>query len=401
MAAKKKSVKKKSGKSTETRSSKKVTKKKAAATKKPAKKVKKEKSKDTGRETGRKAASEAGKIGSKKPGKSRKTAPPSTGARTSRKTRPGSDLLIAAERAAKGALKVKPAEQVVLVTDSQKLRIAEALAFWFNHIRAETTTYLLIDPLRPMKKLTGLLKSMVGQADLTVCLLETQPDEKSFRRDLVDAALVRGRICMMPGITVSVMERLVNLNYGQLRELGKSLVERLSGAREVRVTNPLGTDVTFSVFGRRWLNDNGDISQRGLQGNLPAGECFTSPVEETFKGVIQFSLVDSRVGKGMVRFKKGRVVDHKGKSISDILDHIGRDAGGRVIGEVGIGTNMNARICNNLLEAEKAFGSVHFAIGDSAGLGPNKSKHHYDMLVEKATVVADGQVILKDGEFQF
>lgn len=394
MAAKKKSVKKKSSKSTEAKKSKTVTKKKAVAKREPARKVKKD--------TVRKPASDTGKAGGKKkPGETRKSAGPPSGARVSRTTGSGSDLLTAAERAAKGALKVKPAEQVVLVTDSQKLRVAEALAYWFNHIRAETTTYLLIEPLRPNKKLTGLLPSMVGRADLTVCLLEARPDEKAFRRALVDAALASGRVCMMPGITVRMMERLVNLNYSQLQDLGKSLVVRLSGAREVRVTNPLGTDVTFSVFGRRWLNDSGDISQKGLHGNLPAGKCFTSPVEETFQGVIHFSLVDSRAGKGMVAFKKGRVVDHKGKSISTLLTHIGRDTGGRVIGEVGIGTNKNARICTNLLEAERAFGTVHFAIGDSNGLGPNKSKHHYDMLVEKATLVADGQVILKDGEFQF
>ena len=80
---------------------------------------------------------------------------------------------------------------------------------------------------------------------------------------------------------------------------------------------------------------------------------------------------------------------YKGKGISDIVKHVGRDVGARVIGEFGIGTNRNARICTNRLEAEKASGSVLFAIGDARGLGPNKSKHHFSFLVEEATVTAD------------
>jgi leucyl aminopeptidase (aminopeptidase T) len=52
-----------------------------------------------------------------------------------------------------------------------------------------------------------------------------------------------------------------------------------------------------------------------------------------------------------------------------------------------------------MLEAEKAFGTVHFAIGDSYGLGRNKSTFHFDALVERATLVAGKRVIIKNGSF--
>jgi len=317
-----------------------------------------------------------------------------------RKPLPGPRLLAAAERATKGALRVKPAERIVLVTDKQKTSIAEAFIHWFHHIRAETTTYLMLESIRPIEKLTRQLRAMVEEADLTLYMLEDRAEEKEFRRELVTSALVNGRVCMMPGITEDMMERLVNLNYGDLQILGRKVVELMSGAREVRVTNEHGTDVRFSVFGRRWLNEDGDIGHKGSHGNLPAGECFTSPVEPSFHGEIHFSIIDDQVGKGMARFEKGKVVEYKGKGITRIMDLIGRDTSGKTIGEIGIGTNKNARVGSKLLESEKACGTVHFALGDSYGLGPNQSKHHYDMLVEKATVIADGQVILKDGGFQ-
>jgi len=84
---------------------------------------------------------------------------------------------------------------------------------------------------------------------------------------------------------------------------------------------------------------------------------------------------------------------------SAILRLVGDDPTGRRIGEFGIGTNPGARVTPNMLEAEKAFGTAHFAIGDSYGLGRNASPHHYDALVEKVTIKARGKTVVRDGRF--
>ena len=98
-------------------------------------------------------------------------------------------------------------------------------------------------------------------------------------------------------------------------------------------------------------------------------------------------------------FKAGRLVAFKGAGIAEVIKTVGDDPTARVIGEFGIGTNKGARICPNMLEAEKAFGTVHFAIGDSYGIGKNKSKFHFDALVDKVTIRANGRIIAKDGKF--
>jgi leucyl aminopeptidase (aminopeptidase T) len=136
-----------------------------------------------------------------------------------------------------------------------------------------------------------------------------------------------------------------------------------------------------------------------MHGNLPAGECYTAPVEETFTGTIVISLIDDKLGPGVMTFKQGKLVDFKGKGIAEVIETIGSDETGRIIGEFGIGTNKGARICPNMLEAEKAFGTVHFAIGDSYGIGKNKSKYHFDALVDKVTITAKGKTIAKNGKF--
>ena len=308
-------------------------------------------------------------------------------------------LYSAAKRAVVNSLKLKKGEQFLIVTDRQKMKIAEAMAHWAKKSGAETTTYLMTETLRPIDAPTKLFEAMVRRMDAMVYMLQGRPEEKPFRYFMVGAGGRYGRICMMPGITVDMMERLVNVDFRKMDALTKKVIRTIKDCPEVRVTNPKGTDITFSVKGRTWMNDNGDISKKGMHGNLPAGECYTCPVERTFTGKIVISLIDDKLGRGVLTFEKGELVDFSGRGVSEIMKSIGRDKTGRIIGEFGIGTNRGAKICRNMLEAEKAFGTVHFAIGDSYGLGKNKSKWHFDGLVEKATLVAGGKTLIRNGKF--
>ena len=308
-------------------------------------------------------------------------------------------LMSAAKRAVVQSLRMKRGERFLLVTDRQKMRIAEALAYWAKKSGVEVTTYLMTETIRPIDAPTAIFKEMMAMADVTMYLLDARAPEKPFRGYMVANGAKRGRICMMPGITVDMMERLVNIDFAVMDRLTKKVIRTLAGNPEVRVTNGLGTDISFSVKGRKWENDNGDIGATGTHGNLPAGECYTCPVEDTFTGRVVFSLIDDKIGRGEMIFRKGKLVSFKGKGISEIMKGIGNDPTSRAIGEFGIGTNRGAKICKNMLEAEKAFGTVHFAIGDSYGLGANKSRFHFDALVAKATLTAGEKTIIRNGVF--
>lgn len=308
-------------------------------------------------------------------------------------------LYQAAEKAIFQSLKLKPGESFLLVTDKQKMEIAEALAFYAKKAGAETTTYLMTETLRPITEPTKLFKLLTEKADVITYLLDARIQEKPFRGFMVSQGMKLSRICMMPGITVDMMERLVNIDFTKMNEFTKKVIRAMKDADRVIIENEAGTNISFSVRGREWHNDNGDIGKKGKHGNLPAGECYTCPVEETFTGKLVISLIDDKLGHGEMEFKEGRLVRWKGKGIEAIVKNIGSDQTGFIIGEFGIGTNPGARICPNMLEAEKAFGTVHFAIGDSYGIGKNKSKHHYDALVDKVTIIAKGKYIAKNGKF--
>jgi len=308
-------------------------------------------------------------------------------------------LYSAAERAVTQSLRVKAGERFLLVTDKSKIEIAEALAFWARRAGAETTTYLMTETLRPIVAPTALFKAMAARAQVVAYLLDARIEEKPFRGYLVGLSAAGARVGMMPGITVDMMERLVSIDFTEMDGLGKKIIAALRNAADIRITNGDGTDISFSVRGRTWRNGNGDLHQRGKHGNLPAGECYTCPVEKTFTGRIVIRLIDDKLGRGVLEFEAGTLVRWQGRGVEAIVRNIGRDATGFIIGEFGVGTNTGARICPNMLEAEKAFGSVHFAIGDSYGLGLNKSRHHYDGLVDRVTIFARGRFIAKNGNF--
>jgi len=308
-------------------------------------------------------------------------------------------LYQAAKKAIYQSLKLRPGESFLLVTDKHKMEIAEALAYYARKAGAETTTYLMTETLRPITEPTRLFKLLTEKATVIAYLLDARIQEKPFRGFMVSRGMKLSRICMMPGITRDMMERLVNIDFSKMNDFTKKVIKALKDADKVIIENQAGTGISFSVKGREWHNDNGDISKKGKHGNLPAGECYTAPVEETFSGKLVISLIDDKLGYGEMEFKQGRLVRYKGKGIEAIVKNIGSDETGMIIGEFGVGTNPGARICPNMLEAEKAFGTVHFAIGDSYGLGKNKSKHHYDGLIDRVTIIAKGKYIAKNGRF--
>lgn len=309
------------------------------------------------------------------------------------------NLYQAAEKAVCQALKIKPGENFLLITDRQKLEIAEALAYWAKKQKAETTTYLMTETLRPITEPTGLFRNMISEADVVTYMLDARIEEKPFRGFMVKEGTNNSRICMMPGITMDMMERLVNIDFSEMEAITQKVIAAMTDAEDVVIENSDGTFLRCSVKGRKWKADNGDISRMGDHGNLPAGECFTSPVEESFSGKLVISLIDDKLGRGEMIFDKGKLVEFRGQGIEEIVANIGDDESGKIIGEFGIGTNPGAQICPNMLEAEKAFGTAHFAIGDSYGLGKNSSAHHYDALVNKVTIKAQGVTIIQNGRF--
>jgi len=189
--------------------------------------------------------------------------------------------------------------------------------------------------------------------------------------------------------------------WGELRERQARLIELLQGRDRVRIQTPLGTDLSFSIAGRTFVNSDG-------KRNLPSGEVFTSPVEESVEGVAVFDLASGRDGQevGEVRlvFRDGETVEAQAERGQDHLEAmLAVDAAARRVGEWGIGTNPGlTRATGSILYDEKIDGTVHLALGNAypeTG-GRNTSGLHWDLVMDLRTggrVSVDGQVICRDG----
>ena len=174
------------------------------------------------------------------------------------------------------------------------------------------------------------------------------------------------------------------------------LIERLADAREIRIEAE-GTDLRLRVDGRIWINSNG-------KHNMPSGEIFTGPLEDSANGTIRYTIDSSPPGAQVegitLTFADGQVVGGAAQRGDDYLQAaLATDPGAKFLGELGIGTNPGIdRPTGSILLDEKIAGTVHLALGRSypeTG-GTNSSALHWDMICDLrggGRLSADGQIL--------
>jgi aminopeptidase len=166
--------------------------------------------------------------------------------------------------------------------------------------------------------------------------------------------------------------------------------DRLDGASELRILGE-GTDLHLSLEGRRSSIDDGHL-------NVPGGEVFACPVEDSAEGEILFSFPSGRVEGLRLLFRAGEVVEASAEQGEDLLRQaLETDDGARRLGELGIGCNDGiSRHLNNVLFDEKMAGTIHLALGYGFEFlgGRNRSDLHWDLVTRPAEVWADRERLL-------
>ncbi|HEC34144.1 MAG TPA: aminopeptidase [Chloroflexi bacterium] len=190
--------------------------------------------------------------------------------------------------------------------------------------------------------------------------------------------------------------------WQEIHDTQQRLVDWLEGRREVRVTGP-NADLTLSIEGRVFINSDGHH-------NMPSGEIFTGPVEDSAEGWVRFTypaITGGREVEGIeLWFEKGRVTKATAKkNEAYLLEMLDTDPGARYLGEFAIGTNDGIqRFTKNILFDEKIGGSFHMAVG--AGYpetgSKNESAIHWDMICDMrdgGEIYVDGELFYRGGEF--
>ncbi len=180
------------------------------------------------------------------------------------------------------------------------------------------------------------------------------------------------------------------------------LSEWIQGREEVHITAE-GTDLRLGIAGRTFIPCDGEH-------NMPDGEFFTAPIEDSVEGEVSFHLPSVIAGREVsgvrLRFESGKVVDASADRGEEFLINLlDTDEGARRLGELGIGTNFGIdRGTRDVLLDEKIGGTVHLAVGASypESGGENDSAVHTDMvcdLRDGGRIEVDGELLQENGRF--
>jgi aminopeptidase len=180
------------------------------------------------------------------------------------------------------------------------------------------------------------------------------------------------------------------------------IVAWLKGKKTIHVVGK-ETDLRLSIAGRNFENCDGRM-------NMPDGEVFTGPVEDSMEGYVYFSypaIYEGHEVTGVrLTFEKGAVVKATAEKNQDYLvKTIATDAGSKRVGEFAIGTNEGIKkFTREILFDEKIGGSFHMALGfgyPETG-STNESAIHWDMvcdLRDGGEIWVDNTLFYKNGQF--
>lgn len=191
--------------------------------------------------------------------------------------------------------------------------------------------------------------------------------------------------------------------WQKIHDNQQAVVDLLNTKKKVRYKNP-HSDIEFSVDGRTWINSDG-------KNNMPSGEVFSAPVEDSVNGKITFDYPSIYMGQEVqgvtLEVKDGEVIGWDADRGKETLDKIFNIPGAKFFGEVAIATNYGIQTpTKNILFDEKIGGTIHMAIGQSylhCG-GKNNSSVHWDMIADMkdgGQIYADDELIYENGKFIF
>lgn len=300
---------------------------------------------------------------------------------------------------------VQAGESVLVVTDPEKLAIAEALSSAATTAGAEVTVAVMAtrqqDGHEPPRPVAAAMRA----ADVIFTPVAISITHTSAIRD---ACAAGARAVVMTGFTERMMQGGgLDADFRALKPICEDVAGYFERGSQVHVTTPAGTDVTLSIAGRTGIAKTCIVAP-GEFSPVPDIEATVSPVEGSARGVIVADASIPYLGIGVLRepvrftVEDGLITSVEGGQVADTL----RTAWAEMddpnvynVAELGIGLNPACRLTGDMLEDEGCWGTVHFGTGTSITLGGHvKAACHYDLLMHKTTIVVDGETILKDGE---
>lgn len=305
---------------------------------------------------------------------------------------------------------VKARETVVIVTDPTLFDVADKIAAAAHAAGAEVVINLMTprkwDGQEPPEAVAAAMK----EADVVIFPTIKDIAHSTAMKEALGAG---ARGVSMAGAEPDILcSDSMEADFVAQRPACDRTAELIESAKTVRVTNPAGTDVTFSVEGRGGNTHSCIVENPGDYTGVPNIEANTSPVEGTSEGMIVFDASIPNLRSGLLDEPvRLTVEDGVVKKIEGGRDakHLARmweeqnDPNVYNIAQFAMGMNPMIQEANGgIVHDHGIYGTVHFGIGTSSNLGGTvKATGHIDGIMYDPTVVFDGVTFLSDRTFHF
>ena len=314
----------------------------------------------------------------------------------------------------RGALKavqqcagVKKGEKVVISTDTNKMRIAEALAAAAAGVGAIPIIVVITPPGVHGAQPPSPVVAACAKADvffLPTTYSQTHTDAR------IQAIQNGARGATMCEVTEDALcTGAIHADYEECDRLGRRLGAILSESKTVRITSPLGTDLRGEVAGRPVQYETGLFREPGQFAAFPDSEINISPVEGSVEGRAVIDVRVMSVGVTAAEpitlvIKQGEIKDIQGGPLAlkfrQILEAL-ENPQAYNFAEFGIGLNPCSRLCATNLEDLGRLGSAHCGIGSSYAIGGKvRAPNHIDAIFKDAVIEFDGRVVLDKGSLR-
>jgi aminopeptidase len=330
-----------------------------------------------------------------------------------------SEFVQGAHSAVFTCLRVAPEERVTLISDRTTEPIAASLAAQLAARGCAWNAFVLEDLApRPLQGMPAPVLADMETSQVSIFAVQVEPNELGSRMQMTDVVNRRRmRHAHMVNITPQIMCQGMRADYDLVDRLSQKVLDRVRRATRIRATTAAGTDITAEMNpAYKWFKTSGIISPEKW-GNLPGGECFTSPgeVNGTF-------VVDGVVGDWLcarygllastpltIEVAANRIVrcaSANRQLEADFWAYTHTDENSDRVGEFAIGTNLGVeRVIGNILQDEK-FPGIHIAFGNPYGEhtgAPWRSGTHIDVvgLGFNIWLESDGreEQIMREGRF--
>lgn len=303
---------------------------------------------------------------------------------------------------------VKPGENVLIVSDTElSPRIADALVRGAYAVGAEVSHILYpsreVSGTEPPKVVAEAMKA--SDVFIAACI-------KSITHTLArkEACAAGARGATWPAVTEDIVLRLVPVDYTEVSRRCHAIADRWDKAEDVVITSPDGTNLTLKATGRKASRRSGICHNPGEFNQIP-GVSSIAPIEGTPEGtiVVNASMTitedpqDNYLTEPMKwTVAKGKIVEIQGGAqamkFKRMMEQL-NDENSYMVCEVGIGFHPTALISGEVMEDERAAGVVHFGLGTNITHGGTlMAKAHLDGCLRGATLVMDGETVVKDGK---